>query len=60
MQADELNAIYAEMVSNMRGVVQRLEESGHSTELDSELKDQCHIMVGQLIDTVMSNSYRLC
>ena len=57
MRADELKAMYAGMVGNMRHVVQRLEEHGHSAELDSELKDQCHVMVGQLAFIFVNNSY---
>ena len=39
-QGQDVNAVYAEIVDNLRGVVQRLDKDGQSAALDAELKDQ--------------------
>ena len=39
-QGQDVNAVYAEIVDNLKGVVQRLDRDGQSAALDAELKDQ--------------------
>lgn len=58
-QGQDVNAVYAEIVDNLRGVVQRLDKDGQSAALDAELKDQGQAAGMFILCTVLSNSENL-
>ena len=46
-QAHQVDAVYAELVEKMRNIVHKLQEHGHSPELDAQLEQQCSVMVSR-------------
>lgn len=46
IQGHQVDAAYAELVEKLRDIVHKLQEQGHSPELNAQLEQQCSIMVG--------------
>ncbi|KAL0036049.1 hypothetical protein WJX77_012607 [Trebouxia sp. C0004] len=59
IQAREVDAVYAELVEKMRGIVHKLQEQGHSLELNAQLEQQCSVMAHFINGTVLSNADNL-
>lgn len=58
-QTHQVDAVYAELVEKMRDIVHKLQEHGHSPELDAQLEQQCSVMAHFMRGTVLSNADNL-
>ncbi|DBA88711.1 TPA: hypothetical protein ACH3X2_004811 [Trebouxia sp. C0005] len=59
IQGHQVDAAYAELVEKLRDIVHKLQEQGHSPELNAQLEQQCSIMAHFMRGTVLGNADNL-